>query len=169
MTSDTSQRLEDLTVADLRRLARERGLKRYSKMKKAQLVAALQRTAEQGDEWSQHEARAEEQPAPSTVAAGSAQGSPWAGNGSSDERSTVDHDEIRAWAAARNALPATEQDTSQSQFGILRFRFGTAGPEPVEHVDWSTWLRTFDTLRLRFVYVLPVDGSQSYDFRLVPQ
>jgi hypothetical protein len=114
MTSDTSSRFEDLTVAELRRMARERGLKRYSKMKKAELITALQPTAEQRDVARPHDEDLNETEAQTGAEAEGSTWEPdgsWAGDGGSqaDERTTIDDDEIRAWAAARDAVPARGQ------------------------------------------------------------
>ena len=43
MALEATQRLDELTVAQLRQMARERGIKKYSKMKKAELIEALER------------------------------------------------------------------------------------------------------------------------------
>jgi hypothetical protein len=145
MAQEASQRLEELTVAQLRQMARERGIKRYSRMKKAELIEALDgaetvpQTEDQGDR-------------------------------GADTRATADHDEIRAWADERDAVPATEQGAGEATSPIvLRFRFRQSPAVDLEQIDWPTWFRTFDHLRLRFIYVVPSDGSRSDSFQLEGQ
>jgi hypothetical protein len=182
------QRLDQLTVAELRQMARERGIKRYSKMKKADLVSTLQRTEDQvpADEMSETspattpsaEAFAPSADVPTTDVPVSDQ--PWTGSTGSwaaaqqradeGQRTTSDHEEIRAWADARNASPATERGAAAgTPIRVLRFRFSHTPPEHVEPIDWTSWFQTFDSLRLRFVYVEPADGSRTDEFQLEPR
>jgi hypothetical protein len=150
MALDTTQRLEDLTVAELRQMARERQIKRYSKMRKAELVRALERSekAERGGA-ERYGAEPERE---------------------GDRRTTFDHDEIRAWADARNATPATEEGAwTGTQYAVLRLRFPQSRPENLRPIDWPTWFQAFDNLRLRFTYLVPADGSTSDDFQLQPR
>jgi len=145
MALEATQRLDELTVAQLRQMARERGIKRYSRMKKAELIKALDRadTAAQTEDESDRAA---------------------------DTRATADHDEIRAWAGERNAVPATEEGAGEATRPIvLRFRFPPSPAANLEQIDWPTWFRTFDHLRLRFIYVVPSDGSRSNSFQLERQ
>jgi hypothetical protein len=81
---------------------------------------------------------------------------------------TQDHDEIRAWAEARGAEPATVPGTEHDDhLGVLRFDFPGYGGESLEHVDWDTWFKTFDDRNLTFVYQeRKKDGAQSNFFRL---
>ena len=69
MALQATQRLDELTVAQLRQMARERGIKRYSRMKKAELIKALGHT----DTAAQTEDDS---------------------NSAADTRATADHDEI---------------------------------------------------------------------------
>ena len=146
MALEATQRLDELTVAQLRQMARERGINRYSRMKKAELIKALDRadTAAQTEDESDHAA---------------------------DTHATADHDEIRAWADERNAVPATEEGAGEATRPIvLRFRFPRSpAAANLEQIDWPTWFRTFDHLRLRFIYVVPSDGSRSNSFQLERQ
>jgi hypothetical protein len=141
----TQQRLDELTVAQLRQKARERGIKRYSRMKKAELIKAL----DGADAVPQTEDQTD-----------------WA----TDTRATADHDEIRAWAAERNAVPATDEGAGEVAMPVvLRFRFPQSPAANLEQIDWPTWFRTFDHLRFRFIYVVPSDGSRSNSFQLERQ
>jgi hypothetical protein len=160
MALDTSQRLEDHTVAELRQMARDRGIKRYSKMKKAELVKALQRAGASdgqvaGDTTGDSSARLQSQPTrdPST--------------GQGHEQSTLDHDEILAWANARNAVPATAEDSGEENLpNTLCFRFPWSMSDNLRLIDWPTWFRAFENFRLRFIYLVPADGRQTNDFQL---
>jgi hypothetical protein len=65
---------------------------------------------------------------------------------------TRDHDEIREWAKARGATPATAPGTASGGLpGVLRFDFPNAG-QGLVRVSWHEWLRAFDTQRLEFAY-----------------
>ena len=87
-----------------------------------------------------------------------------------DTRSTADHDEIRAWAEERNAVPATEEGAGEATRPVvLRFRFPRSAAANLEQIDWPTWFRTFDHLGLRFIYVVPSDGGRSNSFQLERQ
>ena len=145
MALEATQGLDELTVAQLRQMARERGIKRYSRMKKAELVRAL----DGADAVPQTEDQSD---------------------GAADTRATADHDEIRAWADERNAVPATEGGAGEATSPtVLRFRFRQSPTANLEQIDWPTWFRTFDHLRLSFIYVVPNDGSRSNSFQLERQ
>jgi hypothetical protein len=81
---------------------------------------------------------------------------------------TQDHDDIRSWAEARGAQPATVPGTEHGDhLGVLRFDFPGYGGEDLEHVEWDRWFDTFDRRNLTFVYQeRKKDGSQSNFFRL---
>ena len=99
MVLEATQGLDELSVVQLRQMARERGIKRYSRMKKAELIKALGRadTAAQTEDDSDRVA---------------------------DTLAISDHDEIRAWADERDAVPATEEGGGEATRPIvLRFRF----------------------------------------------
>ena len=126
-------------------MARERGIKGYSRMKKVELIKALARadTAAHTEDESDRAA---------------------------DTRGTPDDDEIRAWADERNAVPATEEGAGEAARPVvLRFRFPGSPAATLEQIDWPTWFRTFDHFRLRFIYVVPSDGSRSNSFQLEGQ
>jgi Rho termination factor, N-terminal domain len=145
MAREATQRLDELTVAQLRQMAREQGIKRYSRLKKAELIKALDRadTAAQTEDETDRAA---------------------------DTRATADHDEIRAWADERNAVPATEEGAGEAARPVvLRFRFPGSPAANLEQIDWPTWFRAFDHVRLRFIYAVPSDGSRSNSFQLERQ
>jgi hypothetical protein len=144
MALEATHRLDELTVAQLRQMARERGIKRYSRMKKAELIKAL----DSADTVPQTEDQSDR---------------------AADTRATADHDEIRAWAAERNAVPATDEAGEATRPIVLRFSFPQSPAANLEQIDWPSWFRTFDHLRLRFIYVVPSDGSRSDSFQLERQ
>jgi Rho termination factor, N-terminal domain len=155
-----THRLDDLTVAQLRQLARERGIKGYSKLKKADLVKTLQ-----GAESTEPSPA----PQPSTAATWPSQtdSAPAGGDHGDDRRTTSDHEEIRAWAEARGAVPATDEGAwDGAQPGALRFRFPHSPTENLQQIDWLIWFRTFDNRRLMFIYRDPAHGSRTNEFEL---
>jgi hypothetical protein len=65
---------------------------------------------------------------------------------------TTDHDVIRQWAEARDAVPATVEGSEHGDhLGVLRFDFGGQN-EKLEHVRWDEWFATFDERQLNFIY-----------------
>lgn len=81
---------------------------------------------------------------------------------------TTDHDVIRQWAEARDAVPSTVPGTEhEGHLGVLRFDFGGDSEDRLEHVDWDRWFDTFDQRHLNFIYQeTRSDGSPSNFFRL---
>ena len=80
---------------------------------------------------------------------------------------TTSHEVIRAWAEARNGVPATVEGTEHGDhLGVLRFDFG-GDSERLRQVSWDEWFETFDARRLNFIYQEErKDGNQSNFFRL---
>lgn len=80
---------------------------------------------------------------------------------------TTNHDVIRQWAEARDAVPATIEGTEhEGRVGVLRFDFG-GDSERLEHIEWDQWFETFDERKLNFIYQeTKSDGSQSNFFQL---
>lgn len=61
---------------------------------------------------------------------------------------TIDHDEIREWAEAREGKPAVVRGTT-----IIRLDFpGFAGPPKLKAISWDEWFRLFDEQNLALVY-----------------
>ncbi|MGM1065592.1 hypothetical protein [Saccharothrix sp. Mg75] len=81
---------------------------------------------------------------------------------------TTDHDVIRQWAEARDAVPATVPGTEHGDhLGVLRFDFPGYGGDDLRHVEWDEWFATFDHRRLNFIHQEKrSDGSPSTFFRL---
>ena len=77
-------------------------------------------------------------------------------------RPTTDHDEIRRWAAEKNAVPAERKPrTFDSEPAILTFVFGGVqqGTEDVAEISWDHFFSLFDLMGLSLVY----DGGIEYE------
>lgn len=84
---------------------------------------------------------------------------------------TRDHQTIREWAQARDAIPATvpgtEHEGDEEHLGVLRLDFPDDGAENLAAVSWEEWFRTFDDRDLDFVYQETTrDGRPSNHYRL---
>ncbi len=80
---------------------------------------------------------------------------------------TTDHDVIRQWAEARDAVPATVEGSEHGDhLGVLRLDFG-GDNDRLRHVSWDEWFATFDERQLNFIYQeTRSDGTQSNFFQL---
>ena len=79
------------------------------------------------------------------------------------ERSTSNHDEIRKWAEAHNALPAEFASTSHDgEPRILGFILPAQPPGDLEKVSWEQFFAVFDMTGLALVY-RQGDGSNFYE------
>lgn len=71
-------------------------------------------------------------------------------------KTTKDHDEIRRWAEARNALPAEVASTHRDKEpGILRFKFPKAQnrkDENLHEISWEEFFQKFDENDLELLY-----------------
>jgi hypothetical protein len=68
---------------------------------------------------------------------------------------TIDHDEIRRWAEARDGAPAVVKRTRKGgdEEGILRLDFpGFSGAGTLESISWEEWFDIFDNHELAFLY-----------------
>jgi hypothetical protein len=74
--------------------------------------------------------------------------------GSAKAKTTVDHEEIRAWAEARGGKPAHVRRTGgKGDPGILRIDFpGYSGEGTLESISWDDWFEAFDENGLAFLY-----------------
>ena len=78
------------------------------------------------------------------------------------QKPTTDHEEIRAWAAARDAVPAERNPLKfDGQPALLMFLFGghRDGMEEVEEISWEQFFALFDLMGLSMVY----DGKNEYE------
>ncbi|MDQ3288005.1 MAG: hypothetical protein M3Q42_07035 [Pseudomonadota bacterium] len=85
-----------------------------------------------------------------------------------EARKTVDHDEIRQWAEARDGKPATVQDTGDPDepAGLLRIKF--SNDPALETVDWEEFFEKFEDENLALLYQEKTrDGKPSRFFKLV--
>lgn len=80
---------------------------------------------------------------------------------------TTHHEVIKQWAEARDAVPATVENTEHGdRLGVLRFDFGGEN-DNLRKVSWDEWFETFDARKLNFIYQEQrSDGKQSNFFRL---
>lgn len=69
---------------------------------------------------------------------------------------TTDHDAIRHWVEDRGGRPARVNAGGHKQGGgILRIDFDDPGgeqDEALEHIDWSSFFKTFDENDLAFLH-----------------
>lgn len=91
---------------------------------------------------------------------------------SNDGTTTTDHGEIRAWAEARNAVPATARGTQEADGspGVLTLDvvgYG-ADEDDLEHISWEEWFEKFEESDLAFLHQdEKSDGETSTFFKLV--
>ena len=75
-------------------------------------------------------------------------------------------DVIKAWAAARNAIPATTPEGDPERPRVLLFDF-PGYKSGLQHVSWEAWSRVFRERELVFLFQQHTkDGKQSNFFRL---
>lgn len=79
------------------------------------------------------------------------------------ERSTSNHDEIRKWAEAHNALPAEFASTSHDgEPRILAFILAAQPPDDLQEVSWEQFFPVLDISGLALVYQQG-SGSNLYE------
>lgn len=85
-------------------------------------------------------------------------------NGSA--RSTIDHDEIRAWVEARGGCPARVKRTGRGgDPGILRIDYpGYSGKQTLEKISWDDFFRWFDENELAFLHQDKTAGGKQSRF-----
>lgn len=89
---------------------------------------------------------------------------------SAGSRTTTNHDEIRAWADAREGMPACVKGTGGGgDTGLLRIDFpGFSGDESLQQITWDEFFEKFDEQNLAFLYQEQTrDGEQSRFNKLV--
>ena len=83
-------------------------------------------------------------------------------------KTTQDHDEIRRWAEARNAIPCEVASTEQDgEAGILRFCFPKAknrNDDSLKEIDWEEFFSKFDENGLSLVYQEKTAGGEQSNF-----
>jgi hypothetical protein len=78
---------------------------------------------------------------------------------------TTDHEVIRRWAKARQAVPSTVPGTEHGgHLGVLRFDFPGYSGDRLTEVSWDEWLGTFDERRLNFIYQETLSGGKRSNF-----
>jgi len=171
-----TQDYDDMRVDELREKARSMGMTGIWKMRKAELVEALQSSGRRGGAGrgqaktktgpsrSRSSTQARSASGPSTGRSSSRTGR--ARNGAS--LTTKDHDTIRTWADRRGGVPATVPGTEHGDhLGVLRIDFPGYGGDNLQEVSWDEWFATFDSRNLDFVYQeRKKDGAESNFFRL---
>jgi hypothetical protein len=83
-------------------------------------------------------------------------------------KTTQDHDEIRRWAEARNAVPCEVEGTERDgEAGILRFCFPKAknrNDDSLKEIDWDEFFSKFDENGLALVYQEKTAGGARSNF-----
>lgn len=74
---------------------------------------------------------------------------------------TTDHQEIKAWAEARDGHPARVRTDGPG--GILRIDFGEP-EEELEKISWDDFFQIFDSNDLAFLYQEETEGGGSSRF-----
>lgn len=81
------------------------------------------------------------------------------------ERSTNNHDEIRGWAEAHNAIPAELASTSHDgEPRILAFILPSHSSDGLQEVSWEHFFAVFDLTDLALIYQ---QGSGSNFYEIV--
>jgi hypothetical protein len=158
----------NMTVEELRREARRKHVEGASRMRKKELVEALERSGgrSRGGNGGGGEPRGDSKSVRYSQKIRSTEDEP-----ERPGRSLVtrDHEVIRQWAEERDAVPATIEGTEhEGRPGVLRFDFGgdDSGGR-MRHISWDEWFGVFDERKLNFVYQEQrVDGRESNFFRL---
>ena len=90
------------------------------------------------------------------------------GNDQHEARTTLDHDEIRAWVEARDGKPATVRQTGdRAEPGVLRICFRN-DDDALETIGWDAFFEKFDEEKLAFLYQdRTEDGGTSRLFKFV--
>jgi hypothetical protein len=70
----------------------------------------------------------------------------------SESKTTTDHQQIKKWAEARDARPATVSGTGKKGgAGILRLDFGPK-EDKLDEISWDEFFQKFDKEKLAFLY-----------------
>jgi hypothetical protein len=83
-------------------------------------------------------------------------------------KTTQDHDEIRRWAEARDAIPCEVASTEKDgEAGILRLCFPKAknrNDDALKEIDWDAFFSKFDENGLSLVYQEKTAGGARSNF-----
>ena len=83
-------------------------------------------------------------------------------------KTTQDHDEIRRWAEARNAIPCEVASTERDgEAGILRFCFPKAknrNDDSLKQIEWDQFFEKFDENGLSMVFQEKTAGGARSNF-----
>jgi hypothetical protein len=83
-------------------------------------------------------------------------------------KTTQDHDEIRRWAEARNAIPCEVASTERDgEAGILRFCFPNAknrNDDSLKQIEWDRFFEKFDENGLSMVFQEKTAGGARSNF-----
>jgi hypothetical protein len=83
-------------------------------------------------------------------------------------KTTQDHDEIRRWAEARNAIPCEVASTERDgEAGILRFCFPKAknrNDDSLKQIEWDEFFSKFDENGLSMVFQEKTAGGARSNF-----
>lgn len=86
----------------------------------------------------------------------------------STSKTTRDHDEIRRWAEARDAVPCEVEGTERGdEPGILRFEFPKArnrNDDKLREISWDEFFSKFDENNLELVYQEKTAEGQMSNF-----
>jgi hypothetical protein len=84
-------------------------------------------------------------------------------------RMLVDHDEIRAWAEAREAIPsAVEATASDDDPGIIRLDFpGYSGEGSLYPISWDDWFAKLDENDLALLVQDETSAGQRSNFNKI--
>lgn len=85
---------------------------------------------------------------------------------SRNRRVLIEHDEIREWAEARGAKPATVSATlTDEDVGIIRLDFpGYTGAGSLETIEWDEWFAKFDESGLALIVEEVTAGGETSNF-----
>jgi hypothetical protein len=147
-----------MTLADLRQMAKERGISGGYRMRKEELVNAMSGDGVRRGPGSSKSLRyAQEIHSPDQHA-----------DRPGRSLVTTNHDVIMMWAGQRDARPATVPGTEHDGHpGVLRFDFPGYGGRELAGVSWDEWFAAFDGRGLNFIYQEQTsDGRTSNFFQL---
>ena len=132
--------LKSKTVADLKQIAKTFGLEGYTKMKKAELIAALMMDEEPAQE---KDVKTPEQPV--------TQKSDAEGENKDEKASQKSRSRNRSQSRRKKSAPDTQEDAKESAADHAKSARGDKADradkaEKAQHVPLLPWLRTGDTL-----------------------